>query len=66
MVPGPHPLLRARAAGIEARGERDANALRATQGLIVLYDAWGKPAEAKKWRAVVAERPETPGAGGTH
>jgi len=58
-------LLKARDAGIAERGERDANALRATQGLIQLYEAWGKPAEARKWREVSAQSPEPSGTSGT-
>ena len=58
-------LMKAREAGIAERGERDANALRATQSLIQLYEAWGKLAEAKKWREVSAQSPEPAGTSGT-
>jgi len=44
-------LLAARSAGVAARGANDPGAVRATQALIQLYDAWGKPAESRKLRA---------------
>jgi non-specific serine/threonine protein kinase/serine/threonine-protein kinase len=44
-------LLAARSAASDARGSSDAGALKATQSLAMLYDAWGKPGEAARWRA---------------
>jgi hypothetical protein len=49
-------LLAARSAGLQARGANDAGARKATQSLVQLYDAWGKPAESRKWRAALAGR----------
>ncbi|MBI1799801.1 MAG: tetratricopeptide repeat protein [Candidatus Eisenbacteria bacterium] len=44
-------LLSARTTAIAARGVEDAGAIKATQGLVQLYDDWHKPAESAKWRA---------------
>ncbi len=59
-------LLGARAAAIIARGAGDSGARRATEGLVRLYDAWGKPAEAAKWRSSLAPRPTAARAGGAN
>jgi hypothetical protein len=58
-------LLSAHSSGIAARGANDAGALRATRGLVQLYDAWSKPAEAAKWRAEVANHPSATKVSGT-
>jgi hypothetical protein len=44
-------LLAARSAASEARGTADAGALKAAQSLALLYDAWGRPTDATRWRA---------------
>jgi serine/threonine protein kinase/tetratricopeptide (TPR) repeat protein len=44
-------LVSARSNAIAARGARDAGAQRATLGLVQLYEQWGRPADAAKWRA---------------
>jgi tetratricopeptide (TPR) repeat protein/tRNA A-37 threonylcarbamoyl transferase component Bud32 len=49
-------LQTAYSAGTEARGASDAGALKAARALVQLYDGWGKPAEARKWRAALADR----------
>ena len=49
-------LLSARKTGIAARGARDPGAMRATQGLVQLYDAWNKSSESAHWRAELAGR----------
>ncbi len=46
-------LISARTAATTTRGAKDPGALKATRGLIQLYDAWRKPAEAAKWRAAL-------------
>jgi tRNA A-37 threonylcarbamoyl transferase component Bud32 len=46
-------LLAARNAAATERGARDPGALKAARGLVQLYDAWRKPAEAAKWRAAL-------------
>ncbi|HEV2105521.1 MAG TPA: protein kinase [Candidatus Eisenbacteria bacterium] len=47
-------LLQAHTAGVDARGPGDVGSRNAAQGLVKLYDAWGKPDESRKWRAVLA------------
>jgi len=54
-------LLSARAAAILARGNHDPGAARATQGLVQLYEAWGKTAESARWRSTLAVRPSAAG-----
>ena len=49
-------LLEARSSATVARGANDAGAIKATQGLIQLYEAWGKSAESKRWRAALDGR----------
>jgi serine/threonine protein kinase len=52
-------LLAARTAGSSAHGSADAGALKATQSLVLLYDAWGRSADAARWRAALpAAQPE--------
>ncbi len=46
-------LLQARNAASSARGSADPGAVRAAQSLVALYEAWGKPGEAAKWRAAL-------------
>ena len=55
-------LLAAHAQGVLARGGSDAGAAKATQGLVQLYEAWGKTAEATKWRAELGRSGTTVGA----
>jgi hypothetical protein len=50
-------LFAARDAATSARGARDPGALKAAQGLVQLYEAWHKPGEAAKWRAVLPTGP---------
>jgi tetratricopeptide (TPR) repeat protein len=46
-------LIEARTSAVAARGAKDAGAVRATQGLVQLYDAWRKPEESARWRATL-------------
>jgi len=46
-------LIRAHGSAMAARGVRDAGTIKAAQGLVQLYDAWHKPAEAAKWRTAL-------------
>jgi tetratricopeptide (TPR) repeat protein/tRNA A-37 threonylcarbamoyl transferase component Bud32 len=46
-------LIAARTAALTTRGAKDPGALKATHGLIQLYDAWHKPGEAAKWRSTL-------------
>jgi tetratricopeptide (TPR) repeat protein/tRNA A-37 threonylcarbamoyl transferase component Bud32 len=57
-------LLAARSAGL-TRGANDSGARKATQGLVQLYDAWGKPAESSKWRAALVGGQSAPGGAST-
>ena len=54
-------LLAARSQGILARGGGDSGAVKATQGLVQLYEAWGRTADASKWRAELARSGTTVG-----
>ena len=56
-------LLSARTTATAARGTSDPGAIKATQSLALLYEAWGRPAEAAKWRAAI--RPGQPAASST-
>jgi hypothetical protein len=47
-------LLAAQTSDTEARGANDSGALKAARALVQLYDAWGRPAQAKKSRAALA------------
>jgi serine/threonine protein kinase len=54
-------LLAARSAATDARGSSDAGALKATQSLAMLYDAWGRSSDAARWRASLkAAQPPAP------
>jgi len=55
-------LLAARTQGIRARGESDSGALKATQSLVQLYDAWGKAADSAKWRSQLGRQGNVVGA----
>ncbi len=52
-------LLSARTSAIAARGGNDPGALRAAEGLALLYEAWGRPQDAAKWRSALPGRGPT-------
>jgi hypothetical protein len=40
-------------------GEEHSDTLRSMNGLINLYDAWGKPEQAEQWRAKLPSKEDT-------